>query len=267
MQRPAAVAGQFYPGDAGTLRTTLAELLPVVEQQQKVLGVVAPHAGYPYSGAVAGQLFSRITIPKTVLLLGPNHRGVGAAAALYPDGSWSTPLGTVPINSTLSALLLQHCPYLHRDAIAHTQEHSLEVLLPFLYYLRPDVTIAAICLGHGDYAALRDIGRSIAAAIREYGEEVLIVASSDMTHYESAESARRKDTMALERAVALDAKGLLEVCQSHHITMCGVVPTAIMIEAALSLGGSRGELIRYATSGDVTGDTAQVVGYAAVTVS
>jgi len=266
MQRQPAVAGQFYPGSEQALRTVLSQLIPVHPSPQPVKGVISPHAGYVYSGAIAGQLFSRITIPDTVLIIGPNHHGRGAPAALYPDGEWQTPLGTVAINAGLNALLLKHSSYLQSDSIAHQQEHSLEVQLPFIQYLRPDVTISALCLGHGDFAPLRDIGHGIAAAIREYGREVLIVASSDMTHYESAVAARQKDEMALERALVLDGKGLLEVCNKNRITMCGVVPATVMIEASLLLGANRAELVAYGTSGDVTGDDQQVVGYAAVLV-
>ena len=267
MQRQPAVAGQFYPGSEHKLRAALSQLIPENTSLKRVKGVISPHAGYVYSGAIAGQLYSRIAIPATVLIIGPNHHGVGAAAALYPDGQWLTPLGEVSINSRLNTLLLQHTSYLQSDRIAHQDEHSLEVQLPFIQYLRPDVTISALCIGHGDYAPLRDIGHGIAAAIQEYGEEVLIVASSDMTHYESADSARRKDEMALEQALALDGKGLLHVCHSQGITMCGVVPATVMIEATLQLGASRAELVAYGTSGDVTGDNDQVVSYAAVMIS
>jgi AmmeMemoRadiSam system protein B len=266
MQRQPAVAGQFYPGSEEKLRAALSRMIPENAAPKPAKGIISPHAGYVYSGAIAGQLFSRITIPDTVLIIGPNHHGSGAAAALFPDGEWLTPLGPTAINSRLNSLLLQHAPYLRDDSIAHQNEHSLEVQLPFIQYLRPDVTISAICIGHGDYAPLRDIGAGIAAAIREYGGEVLIVASSDMTHYESVVSARLKDQQALDKVLALDGKGLLEVCQRRGITMCGVVPATVMIEAALQLGASEAELVAYGTSGDVTGDNNQVVGYAAVTV-
>ncbi len=268
MQRQPAVAGQFYPGTETSLRTALSQVMPDSPSPTagSVLGVISPHAGYVYSGGVAGRLFSRITIPDTVLIIGPNHHGVGAAAALYPEGEWLTPLGATPINGRLNTLLLKHSPYLTTDTAAHQREHSLEVQLPFLQYLRPDVTISALCLGHGPYGALCEIGRGIAAAIAEYGSEVLIVASSDMSHYEAAPVARQKDQLALDRAVALDGKGLMEVCQSNRITMCGVMPATVMIEAALIGGAKQTELVAYATSGDVTGDNQRVVGYAAMTV-
>lgn len=266
MRRQPAVAGQFYTGSAELLRSELTAMIPVTGEKKKVLGIIAPHAGYMYSGAIAGKGYARIEIPSAVLILGPNHHGVGAAAALYPDGEWLTPLGTVPVNDRLNGLIRQHVPFVQSDTVAHQLEHSLEVQVPFIQYLCPDVSIAALCLGHGDYAAVQQIGEGIAAAIRDYGHEVLIVASSDMTHHESAESARRKDNQALERMFALDPEGLLRICRSERITMCGVVPAAVMLVAARELGAQQAELVNYATSGDVTGDNRQVVGYASVTV-
>lgn len=266
MQRQSAVAGQFYSGSAAQLRSELATLIPLTDVKRKVTGIIAPHAGFMYSGAVAGKVYAGIEIPARVLILGPNHRGVGAPAALYPAGEWHTPLGPVPIDSRLNELLQLHVPFIQSDTLAHQHEHSLEVQLPFIRFLRPDVSIAALCLGQGDYAAVRRIGEGIAAAIRAFGDDVLIVASSDMTHYESAESARAKDQLALDRVLALDPEGLLQVCHSERITMCGVVPSAIMLVAARELGATQAELAAYATSGDVTGDKRQVVGYAAMTV-
>lgn len=266
MQRQPAVAGQFYPGSEDKLRAALSQLIPENASPKPVKGIISPHAGYVYSGAISGKVYSQVTIPDTVLIIGPNHHGSGAAAALFPDGEWLTPLGASSVNSRLNSLLLRHTPYIQSDSVAHQLEHSLEVQLPFIQYLRPDVTISALCIGHGDYPPLRDIGRGIAAAVKEYGGEVLIVASSDMTHYESADSAREKDKKALERVLELDGKGLLDVCHLRHITMCGVAPATVMIEAALQLGATQADLVAYGTSGDVTGDRDQVVGYAAVTV-
>jgi AmmeMemoRadiSam system protein B len=266
MQRQAVVAGQFYPGNRKLLEAEMARLIPAGVGKERVCGIISPHAGYIYSGAVAGKVFAAIEIPATVLILGPNHHGAGAAAGLYPDGEWLTPLGPVTINSRLNTLIRKHVPFVESDALSHQFEHSLEVQLPFLQHLRPDVTISAICLGFGDYPTAVALGVGIAAAIREFGEEVLIVASSDMTHYESADAARAKDEQALERVLALDPEGLLKVCRDKHITMCGVVPAAVMLTAARELGVTRAERVAYATSGDVTGDNRQVVGYAAMTV-
>lgn len=266
MQRYAAVAGQFYPGTREQLQTILADLVPRELKKRHALGIIAPHAGYIYSGAIAGKVYGQVAIPSTVVIIGPNHHGAGAAAALYPDGEWLTPLGSIAINSRLNALLQQQVPFVESDSSAHRFEHSLEVQVPFIQHVRSDATIAALCLGHGDFPAVQAIGKGIAAAVREYGGDVLIVASSDMTHYEPADSARRKDELALARVLAFDPEGLLKICHSEHITMCGVIPAAVMLVASRELGATRAELAAYGNSGDITGDNNQVVGYAAVSV-
>lgn len=267
MERQPAVAGQFYSASPSQLRLDVEALLPESMHTRSVLGVISPHAGYMYSGAVAGQLYAGIEIPQTVLVLGPNHHGAGAELALYPEGSWQTPLGSVPINADLNECLLSAVPYIHADGVAHAHEHSLEVQLPFLKHLRPDVTLSALCVGPvNDSIRIREIGIGIAAAIRNFGKGVLMVASSDMTHYESAETARRKDGLALNAVINLDPETLLQVCRSNRITMCGVIPAAIMLVASCELGATTADLISYRTSGDVTGDNRQVVGYASLAV-
>jgi len=267
MVRQPAVAGQFYTSDAKELRAELDGFVPSPGGGEKALGIIAPHAGYIYSGAVAGQVYGAVSVPRNVIILGPNHHGIGARAALYPDGQWITPLGAVNINPNLADLLRKHAPLVEDDTVAHLHEHSLEVQVPFLQHVRPDVTIVPLCLGFGDYATCLALGNGIAGAIMEFDEDVLIVASSDMTHYESAASARAKDDEALREILALDPEGLLRVCRSMGITMCGVIPATVMLVAALKLGASRARLVKYATSGDVTGDNRQVVAYAALTVS
>jgi AmmeMemoRadiSam system protein B len=266
MIRQPAVAGQFYTDDEAKLKAELISLVTPATNAQRVVGAIAPHAGYLYSGAVAGDLYSRIALPSAVIILGPNHHGIGASTSLYPDGEWSTPLGSVAINSRLAALVKNHAPQVAIDTVAHQFEHSLEVQLPFLQHIRPDVTIVPLCLGFGDFARCRSLGEGIARAIREYGEEVLIIASSDMTHYEAVAAARLKDEQAILKVLALDPEGLVQVCRAEGITMCGVIPAAVMLVAARELGASKAELLRYATSGDVTGDKRQVVAYAAMTV-
>lgn len=267
MIRQPAVAGQFYPGTESSLRQALRQLVPSGSDKQCAIGVISPHAGYIYSGAVAGQLLAGVKIPKTVIILGPNHRGSGYMAALSPDDGWMTPLGVVPIEKRLSSLIQQYQPAIQEDAAAHRLEHSLEVQVPFLEYLRPDVAIVPLCLAFGDYNGCELVGKALAAAIREFGEEVLILASSDMTHYESAEAAKSKDALALERVLAFDPQGLVEVCRSQQITMCGVIPSAVMLIAARELGATTAELVAYTNSGQVSGDYHQVVAYASVTVS
>jgi AmmeMemoRadiSam system protein B len=264
--RQAAVAGQFYPGTENQLHSALAEFIPKGLPSKKVIGVISPHAGYVYSGSTAGQLFAGVKIPRTVIILGPNHHGVGAVAALAPEDGWQTPLGIVSIEKRLAGLIMQYIPAVQEDSKAHLHEHSLEVQVPFLQYLRPDVSIVPLCLGFGDYAGSELLGTGLARAIKTFGEEVLILASSDMTHYESAASAKQKDSQALAKALAFDPQGLVEVCRSRQITMCGVIPAATMLVAAQELGATQAELVAYTTSGDVTGDYQQVVAYAAVEI-
>lgn len=266
MIRKPAVAGQFYPDKADDLRSGLQQLIPDTTVKRNVIGVISPHAGYLYSGSTAGRLLAGISIPRTVIIIGPNHRGTGALAALAPEDGWQTPLGVVPIEKRLNTLIQRLIPAVQPDAAAHALEHSLEVQVPFLQYLRPDVSIVPLCLAFNDAVACELLGKGLAAAVRGFGEPVLLLASSDMSHYESAESAQKKDAHALKKALALDALGLLEVCRAKHITMCGVVPAAVMLVAAKELGASQAELVAYTTSGEVTGDLSEVVAYAAVSV-
>jgi AmmeMemoRadiSam system protein B len=273
MVRQAAVAGKFYTSDPDELRQELEQMLPQREsslpegEAGRPLGIVAPHAGYLYSGKVAGSVYGAIAVPDTVLILGPNHTGIGAPAALWPSGQWLTPLGPVPVSSRLSKLILKHAHQVREDVSAHRFEHSLEVQLPFLQYRNPRVSIAALCVSLSDFDSITRMGEGIARAISEYGEQVLMVASSDMTHYESARAARAKDDLALAQVAALDPEALLKVCREKDITMCGVIPTAVMLVAAKALGATQSRLVSYATSGEVNGDLKRVVGYAAVTVS
>lgn len=267
MQRPSAVAGQFYPRQPNLLRQTLEELVPQVPAPQPAIGVMVPHAGYPYSGAIAGETFARVQIPPRVVILGPNHRGVGHPAAVFPSGSWLTPLGEAVVDVELAQRLLAECPGLSADTAAHRFEHSLEVQVPFLQYLNPQSAIVPICLGHLLLDDLLAIGTALGGALARFGEKVLLVASSDMTHYESGEVARRKDRLALDRLLALDPEGLYRTVSERRISMCGFMPTVLMLAAAAELGATTASLVRYGNSGDVTGDQAQVVGYAGVIVS
>lgn len=267
MIRQPAVAGQFYPGNEKSLRDELKRLIPSAERKKKIIGCISPHAGYIYSGGAAGRMLAGIYIPQTVIIIGPNHRGVGALAAVSPEDGWQTPLGVTPVDKKLAGLIRSHVPQVEEDNQPHLYEHSLEVQVPFLQYLRPDVSIVPLCLGFGDYGGCELLGNGIAAAMREYAGEVLILASSDMTHYESAETAKLKDSQAIERVLAMDARGLLDVCRTKQITMCGVVPASVMLVAAKDLGATTAELVAYTHSGQITGDDTEVVAYAAVTVS
>jgi len=264
MLRAAAVAGQFYPARKEALESTVRSLLSATVTQASVIALLAPHAGYIYSGRVAGETYAGVKIPPEVVILGPNHHGRGHLAAVYAQGSWASPLRQTAIAEALAQRILQACPEAAEDVVAHRAEHSLEVQLPFLQVLSPTVQIVPICIGHLPLDRLLRLGDGLATALRTSKQRPLIVASNDMSHFESGSVARRKDNLALERVLELDAEGLYRVVRDNRISMCGVLPAVVMLQAARSLGATRGELIAYRNSGDVTGDQSEVVGYAGV---
>jgi len=266
MIRPPVVSGQFYPGNKNDLYKSVSAFMDSVPGEQPAIGLMSPHAGYIYSGAVAGKTLSSAAIPEEVVILGPNHHGRGQAAAVYASGSWQTPLGEVPIAEKLAGKVLVECPMTSADMVAHQFEHSLEVQVPFLQCRVPQLHILPICIGHMSLPMLLELGEGLARAMRQCERLPLIVASSDMTHYESGETARRKDFMALEKVLALDPQGLYQVVRENRISMCGVLPTVVMLQAAISLGATNANLVAYSNSGDVTGDQSEVVGYAGVRV-
>ena len=266
MLRNPAVAGQFYPGTSDALRRTMEELIPFGKQQRKAIGIVSPHAGYIYSGAIAGKTFSQISIPRRVVILGPNHHGHGASGGVFPSGSWLTPLGSVPIDPELTADILENCPGLSGDEASHRFEHSLEVQVPFIQTLAPEASIVPICLSSLPLVDLLLLGTSLGDVLSRYPGETLMVASSDMTHFEPGETARAKDMLALERVLEIDSEGLYRVVRGRGISMCGVIPVVVMLAAAKVLGARLGTLVQYGNSGDVTGDQSDVVGYAGVII-
>lgn len=264
MDREPAVAGRFYTDDPAALARQVDRFLAADRPRVRVRGLVAPHAGYVYSGAVAGAVYARVDVPARAIVLGPNHTGLGRPAALWPGGAWRLPSGDVPVDPALTKALAAS-PLVEADVEAHLLEHSLEVQVPFLARLRPDVAIAALCLGPLSYDQCVELGEHVAKVAAEHG--ALVVASSDMSHYVPAETAREKDHRAIARILALDPKGLYDVVRREKITMCGIVPATVMLVAAKALGATRAELVRYANSGDVNGDVRQVVGYAGVLVA
>jgi len=260
--RMPAVAGRFYPRDADTLRRDILEYTsPDVSSRIEAIGCIAPHAGYVYSAHVAGAVYSRIEIPNRVIVLCPNHTGMGHPLAIMTSTPWQTPLGKV------AADLLQRFPALREDSAAHRSEHAIEVQLPFLQTRRADLTFVPIAVGTRDFDMLRDLGEAIADVISAQPDKVLVVASSDMNHYESDAITRIKDHMAIERVLALDARALWEVVMNEDISMCGFGPTVAMLTAAQRLGATSATLVKYATSGEIYGDYEKVVGYAGVIVS
>ncbi len=266
MLRKAAVAGRFYPAKSEALRNAIAGYLSPSETKKKALGIIVPHAGYVYSGHVAGAVFSTIEIPERLIILCPNHTGRGDPLSIMSSGEWEIPFGKVKIDSELSGKLKHHCHLLTENAGAHKLEHSLEVQLPFIYYLKQSSQFVPISIGTGGFALLERLGKAIAETVKALPEEVLIIASSDMNHYESDETTRRKDKLAIDRILALDPKGLYEIIRSEGISMCGFGPAIAMLYGTSYAAERHAELVRYATSGDVSGDRAQVVGYAGIAV-
>jgi AmmeMemoRadiSam system protein B len=264
--RHPAVAGRFYPRDSDALLADVQTYLSPSQKTDSALGCVVPHAGYIYSGHVAGAVFARVNVPRRCILLCPNHTGKGHPLAIMSQGAWQTPLGPVPIDSALAETLAQRFPLLHEDAEAHRTEHAAEVQLPFLLTRRPDITFVPIALGTGQFEVLEALGSAIADAVAAQAEPVLLIASSDMNHYENDRITREKDHKAIDRILALDPRGLFDVVIQEEISMCGFGPTVAMLTAAKRLGATSAELIKYATSGDVSGDREMVVGYAGVVV-
>jgi AmmeMemoRadiSam system protein B len=266
--RPPAVAGYFYPGDSRSLLAELDRCLPrAAEKRTKAVAVVVPHAGYKYSGAIAGEVYSRIEIPERVVVLSPNHTGEGLPYALMTEGAWRTPLGEARIDTKLARRFQNNCPLLEEDEAAHRAEHSLEVQIPFLQRLRPDFAFTPLTLSYVPFERCAELGRALAKTIREVPEPVLIVASSDLNHYQDQATTESKDFAAIRRVEALDPAGLYETVRKERISMCGIIPVTVALVAAKELGAKKAELVRHATSGDVTGDYKAVVGYAGLVIS
>jgi AmmeMemoRadiSam system protein B len=231
---------------------------------ENAFGAIVPHAGYVYSGPVAGAVYRRLQIPEVAVILCPNHTGRGRPASLDPSEAWRTPLGDAPIHARLARRLLELAPSLEHDAEAHRREHSLEVQLPFLQVLRPEIQFVAICVGPPDLELCREIGEALATVTAEEAQPPLLLASSDMNHYESRAVGRRKDERALAAIEALDAEGLFRTVLAESISMCGFLPVTALLFAARSAGVKQARVIARRDSGDETGDTSSVVGYAGV---
>jgi AmmeMemoRadiSam system protein B len=269
--RTPAVAGRFYPGRAEELLREIREYTSpgkttVESGRIAAIGCVAPHAGYIYSGGVAGAVYSRLEIPERCVILCPNHTGKGRPLAIMANTAWQTPLGEVAADADLGARLLLRFLMLQEDSAAHRAEHAIEVQIPFLQAQQPELSIVPIVIGTSDFDVLRGLGEALADVIADRDEKVLIIASSDMNHYESDAVTRVKDHKAIERVLALNARGLWEVVMNEDISMCGFAPTIVMLTAAKLLGATSATLVKYATSGDVSGDYESVVGYAGIIV-
>lgn len=266
MIRPAAVAGRFYPSDPVKLASEVEAYSPENAEKAAAIACLVPHAGYIYSGHVAGAVYSAVQIPARCILLGPRHFRRGASMAILSEGAWQTPLGEAQIDSSLAGQVRRACADLREDYVAHETEHSLEVQLPFLQRRAPNTRFVPIVLAADRYPLLEDLGHAIAGVIASGHEPVLLIATSDMNHYESDAITRTKDRLAMDRILALDPRGVYDVVRRKGITMCGYAATVAMLIAAREMGAAQAELIRYATSGDATGERDEVVGYAGIVI-
>ena len=264
--RPPAVAGRFYPARPEILMRDVQSYLAAAGEKIKAMGCVVPHAGYMYSGHVAGAVYARLALPERFIILCPNHTGMGQPLAIMSEGTWNTPLGQAEIDSELALKLRRAYSALSEDANAHRAEHALEVQLPFLQALRGKVQFVPIAVGVRSFEPLAQLGEAMARVVAAHQAKVLIIASSDMNHYESDAITRVKDHKAIEPILRLDPRNLFDVVVNEDISMCGYGPTVAMLTAARRLGAESAELIKYATSGDVSGDWDAVVGYAGVIV-
>lgn len=269
MTRPPAVAGRFYPEDPTTLRAAVDSFLVGADASKKVraLACIVPHAGFMYSGRVAGDVYQRLEIPARVILVGPRHYPRGASLAILSRGAWQTPLGVVPVDSELAEKISRAFPELQEDAEAHRTEHSLEVQLPFLQRLVPSFTFVPIVLGTVQWEQLDALGQALAAVIAATGAPVLLIASSDMNHYESDAVTRVKDRKAIDQILALEPRKLFDTVRNENISMCGYAAAVVTLTAVRELHGKQAELVRYATSGEANGDLSEVVGYAGIVIS
>ncbi len=269
MDRKPVVAGQFYPGTQQEWEPKVREYMKPQPESGTVPAklVMLPHAGHMFSGHVAGATLSRTELAPTVVLMGPNHTGLGKPGAVWPEGTWQIPGAHLDVDTALARAIIDSDPELVADYEAHRAEHSLEVLLPFLWAKNPRTKIVPICISITSRDTLQRIARNIFQIIQSWKTQVSLVVSSDMSHFLSEDEAKSQDNLALQAILDLDPENLLDVVIRHQISMCGILPMYIGLHAALALGAQKAELVKYATSGDIIGDKSQVVGYAGVIVS
>ncbi|MEW6215451.1 MAG: AmmeMemoRadiSam system protein B [Nitrospirota bacterium] len=264
MRRSPAVAGQFYYGTASKLTHQVEQYIDRDAKKEKVIGIVSPHAGLVYSGPVAGAVYSTIDFPETFVLIGPNHTGLGAQISLMESGEWEIPTGVFQIDEKISRRIAMNVTIVTKDAQAHMFEHSLEVQLPFIAYFLKESKIVPIVMLSASIEECRILGEGIAKAVRDAGYPVVIVASSDMSHYVPDDVARQKDRKAIDKILALDPEGMYEIVRKEKISMCGYLPATTMLFAVKALGARSARLVRYSTSAEVSGDYGHVVGYAGI---
>lgn len=263
MLRLPAVSGAFYPAEAHALTALIHKYVPLESPSEKanVRACLVPHAGYIYSGSVAGAVFAHISLPKRIIILGVRHFPYGEDAAMLSRGVWRTPLGDAPIDAELAIKVSRSCELLLEDPVAHESEHSLEVQIPFLQVLDPGFKFVPIALGTLDYSELELVGKAIGKILAEE-TDVLLLTTTDLNHYENQSTTVLKDNLAIEKILQLDPQGLFDVCHKEKISMCGLGPTVAMLTALREVGVRHATLVKHATSADYSHDTRKVVGYA-----
>jgi MEMO1 family protein len=269
MLRLPAVAGRFYPSDAAELTALIHKYTGTDPGHAPTAAraCLVPHAGYVYSGHVTGAVLARVALPRKIIILGVRHYPRGEPAAILSSGAWRTPLGDARIDEEIAEALKKACPLLREDSVAHSAEHSLEVQLPFLQALARDFTFVPVALGTVQFESLVSVGEAIARVLAASQENVLLLTTSDLNHYQDDATTRIKDRKAIEQLLALEARGLYDTCRNEEISMCGLGPAVAMITALKVLGVKKTELVKYATSADVSGDRDAVVGYAGMIFS
>lgn len=263
--RKSVVAGQFYPETKDRLLKMLSGLTEKVKKEE-VLGAMSPHAGYIYSGGVAGKVLSRLKERDLFVIIGPSHTGRGEPFSVFSTGKWETPLGIVDIDEEFAHRLIAQSGLFKPDEAAHAGEHSIEVQIPFLQYLMKDFRIVPIVIKNMEIKNLKKAGIEIAEALKKSKKNAVIIASSDMTHYEPQAEAEKKDKSALSAILDIDEDKLAYTAAKMDISMCGIAPVITMLSAVKFLGANDAELIDYKTSGDSSGDYSSVVGYGGVII-
>jgi len=265
VRRP-AVAGLFYPDSADRVEAELARLIKDVAPKTSARAVVVPHAGWRYSGRVAGEVYGRVRLPRVAVILGPNHTGLGPRGSLMTRGRWAVPGGEVAVHEELARAILGGSRVLTEDELAHAREHAIEVQLPFLRRLQPEIAFVPITLMASDLGFCLEVGHAVAAGLASFGEPALLVCSTDLNHYEPQAMSNRKDRLAVAAMLTLEPERLHSVVREHRISMCGVAPAVAVLAALSELGPVGAELVRYETSGDVSRAYDRVVGYAGVNI-
>lgn len=263
MKRRSRFAVSWYPGDREGVKEYFDEKLKPV----KAIACVCPHAGWVFSGKTAGKVYSQLPITDTYILIGPNHSGAGSPGSVFAEGTWQMPMGDINVDADTAKIIIKNSNFLHEEYIAHKEEHSLEVQIPFIQYINPKAEIVPITISTESDEICRDIGHSVAEAVkRQPKKRIIVIASSDMSHYLTKDKARKDDFEAIEKIKALDPEGLLEVVSWKGISMCGAGPVASVLHASMELGAVEAKMANYSTSGEVTGDNESVVGYAGLII-